>query len=450
MNTTNEKRGSNVTPFFLGVLGFLVYYGLFSSFDRTRGYTGEGVPQLVGTMWKLGIFSITMWRVGDAARTSRKLYLTLGGAFAVSGSALLLAIEMLCPKGFPPSAQVGMRFMVEGIEAIGEAFICAGLVAHVREKTIGKDWRYFRVTTALRVGQNTGMVLALLFRDLWTTFTQGYAIILLGMRVGVGILLLQMIQTDTIRNYPRRFEQREKAKITWSRLLLDVIVGASSYALFYLVAMGPSVILKSHYAKVNALALNGAFAMIAMVAIYLLAGNANKDRPAKWALLKIEIVAAAGGVVVIAVWMISFVFSISGSTFLLISTAGLLGLFTTSTYVLSELSSGLYGKPKNQSAQIVAYFGLARLGPIIALVMILLTEAAKKYALWSAVAILEVSVALGCAGIVLGVLKKWKLEEKTAPTQKPMLEAVGTVTPVGVGSAIVRQSLKTGGNRGYV
>jgi hypothetical protein len=176
--------------------------------------------------------------------------------------------------------------------------------------------------------------------------------------------------------------------------------------------MGPAVILKGHYAKVDALALNGAFAMIAMVTIYLLARNANKERPARWALLKIEIVAATGGVVVIAVWMISFVFSISGSTFFLIATAGLLGLFTTATYVLSELSSGLYGRPNNQAAQIVAYFGLSRLGPIIALGMILVTQAAKSFAMWSAVAILETSVALGCAGIVLGVVKKWKLEGK--------------------------------------
>src|ERR1044072_5694644 len=201
MNTTTLKRSSNVTPFFLGVLGFLVYYGLFASFDRTRGYVDEGVSQLVGTLWKRGIFSITMWRVGDAARTSRKLFLTLGGAFAVGGSALLLAIEMVCPKGFPLSAQVGMRFLVEGIEAVGEALICAGLVAHIREQTKGNDWRYFRITTALRVGQNTGMVMALLLRDLWTTFTQGYAIILLGMRVGVGILLLQMLQADMIRDF---------------------------------------------------------------------------------------------------------------------------------------------------------------------------------------------------------------------------------------------------------
>ena len=100
--------------------------------------------------------------------------------------------------------------------------------------------------------------------------------------------------------------------------------------------------------------------------------------------------------------------------FLLVS-AGLLGLFTTSTYVLSELSSGLYGKPKDQTAQLVSYFGLARLGPIVSLVMILLSKEAKAAEMLSdttAVAIVEICVALGCTGIVLGVLKKWKLDEK--------------------------------------
>jgi len=233
------------------------------------------------------------------------------------------------------------------------------------------------------------------------------------MRIGVAVLLIRMIQTDVIRNYPARFTEKEKSKVTWSRLLFDVIVGASSYALFYLVAMGPSVIFEADYPRRKAFMLNGAFAMVAMVAIFLLARNGKKNMPAKFALLKIEIIAAAGGVLVIAGWMISFWYSTPGSTFFLLATAGLLGLFTTSTYVLSELSSGLYGKPKNQSAQIVSYFGLARLGPIIALLTILLTEVAKaRLPKWGVVAILEVSVALGCAGIVLGVVQKWKIDQK--------------------------------------
>ena len=407
MNTTTENRYSNVTPVFLGVLGFLVYYGLFASFDRTRGYVNEGPLQLVGTMWKLGIFSATMWRVGEAARTSRKLYLSLGGAFAIVGSALLLAIELFSPSGTPASTpaspQVALRFLVEGIEAVGEAFICAGLVAHVREETLGNDWRYFRVTTALRVGQNTGMVLTLFLGtrlQLWAHFAQQYATVLLGMRVCVALLLLRMIRGGAIRNLPR--VKREKKAVTLDRLVLDVTIGASAYALFYLVAIGPSSLVAG-YDKCQAIALNGAFALIAMIAIYLLANNADKKMPAKFALLKIESIAVIGGVVVIGGWMISLWYR---TPYSLLIGAGLLGLFTTSTYVLSELSSGLYGNPKNQAAQIVSFFGLSRLGPIVALVTILLTQAAH-----SAVP-LSTAAVLGCAGIVVGVVQKWRIESK--------------------------------------
>ena len=407
MNTTTKNRCSNVTPVFLGVLGFLVYYGLFASFDRTRGYVNEGPLQLVGTMWKLGIFSATMWRVGEAARTSRKLYLSLGGAFAIVGSALLLAIEIFSPAGTPASApaslQVALRFLVEGIEAVGEAFICAGLVAHVREETMGNDWRYFRVTTALRVGQNTGMVLTLFLGtrlELWKHYAEQYATVLLGMRVCVALLLLRMIRGSALANLPR--VKREKKSVTLDRLVLDVTMGASAYALFYLVAIGPSSLVQG-YDKCQAIALNGAFALIAMIAIYLLANNADKQLPAKSALLKIESIAVIGGVVVIAGWMISLWYR---TPYSLLIGAGLLGLFTTSTYVLSELSSGLYGNPKNQAAQIVSYFGLSRLGPIVALVTILLTQAAH-----SAVP-LSTAAVLGCAGIVLGVVQKWRIESK--------------------------------------
>jgi hypothetical protein len=403
MNTTTENRYSNVTPVFLGVLGFLVYYGLFASFDRTRGFVNEGPLQLVGTMWKLGIFSATMWRVGEAARTSRKLYLSLGGAFAIGGSALLLAIEIFSPNETPASAQAALRFLVEGIEAVGEAFICAGLVAHVREETLGNDWRYFRVTTALRVGQNTGMVLTLFLGtrlELWKHYAEQYATVLLGMRVCVALLLLRMIRGSALANLPR--VKREKKAVTLDRLVLDVTMGASAYALFYLVAIGPSTLVQG-YDKCQAIALNGAFALIAMVVIYVLANNADKQLPAKFALLKIESIAVIGGVVVIAGWMISLWYRTPSS---LLIGAGLLGLFTTSTYVLSELSSGLYGNPKNQAAQIVSYFGLSRLGPIVALVTILLTQAAH-----SAVP-LSTAAVLGCAGIVLGVVQKWRIESK--------------------------------------
>jgi hypothetical protein len=211
-----------------------------------------------------------------------------------------------------------------------------------------------------------------------------------------------MIRIGALRDDPRGLIAREKSEVTWDRLVLDVIIGASSYALFYLVAIGPSVLV-NNYDKCPAIALNGAFALVAMVAIYLLANNADKKMPAKFVLLKIESIAVIGGVVVIAGWMVSLWYRIPDS---LLIGAGLLGLFTTSTYVLSELSSGLYGNPGNQSAQIVSYFGLSRLGPVIALVTILLTQLAN-----SALP-LSTAAALGCTGIVLGVVQKWRLESQ--------------------------------------
>ena len=158
MNTTTAKRGSNVTPFFLGLLGFLVYYGLFASFDRTKDWVSHDALRTLASVWKLLVFSITIWRVGDYARTNRRRFLLWGATLAVCGSALVFVIEGLLPSG----QQVFGRLLVESIEAVGEALICAGLVSHVREETLGNDWRYFRITTGLRVGQNTGMVLGIL------------------------------------------------------------------------------------------------------------------------------------------------------------------------------------------------------------------------------------------------------------------------------------------------
>jgi MFS family permease len=413
MNTTTEKRGSNVTPFFLGLLGFLVYYGLFASFDRTTGWVSHEALRTVASVWKLLVFSITMWRVGDYARTNRKRFFLWGATFAVFGSALLLVLQIWSPSG----QQMFSRLLVESIEAVGEALICAGLVSHVREETLGNDWRYFRITTGLRVGQNTGMVLAILAGIyLWGWIPRGYSIALLGLRIGVAILLIRMVRTGLIRDYPRQHVIRRRCAMTLKVLFFDVIVGACSYALFFLVAMGPSVAIdQKRYQVHSAFALNGAFALIAMVIIHLLASNVHNSMPAKRALLKFEIRATIGAVMVIASWMILFWTSISGDTFFLLVCAGLLGLFTTSTYVLSELSSGLYGKPKDQTAQLVSYFGLARFGQIASLVMILLSKQAKMAEMLSektAAAIVEICVALGCAGIVLGVVKKWKLDEK--------------------------------------
>lgn len=405
MDTTTEKRVSNITPVSVAVLGFLVYYGLFASFDRTVGYVDNSNLRLIATMWKLVVFSSTMWGVSTAARSNRKRFLLLGAVFAVCGSALLLAIEHFSPSELQTWPYLLKRPLVEGIEAVGEALICAGLVAHVREETSGDDWRYFRVTTALRVGQNTGMVLSLFLGShwqLWKNFAQDYAVVLLGMRVGVAVLVVRMIRMGALRNEPGEMVVREKSEVTWDRLILDVIIGASSYALFYLIAIGPSVLVKD-YEKCPAIALNGAFALIAMVTIYLLANNADKKKPPMLALLKIESIAVIGGVAVIAGWMVSLWYRVPDS---LLMGAGLLGLFTTSTYVLSELSTGLYGNPKNQSAQIVSYFGLSRLGPVVALVTILLTQLAN-----SALP-LSTAAALGCTGIVLGVVQKWRLESQ--------------------------------------
>jgi MFS family permease len=413
MNTTTLKRGSNVTPVFLGLLGFLVYYGLFASFDRTKGWVTHDVLRTVASVWKLLVFSITMWRVGDYARTNRRRFFLWGATLGVCGSALLLFMKGISPSG----QQMLARLLVESIEAVGEALISAGLVSHVREETLGNDWRYFRITTGLRVGQNTGMVLAILAGTiLWDRFPRDYSIALLGLRIGVAILLIRMVKTGLIRDEPGQPVIRRRCALTLKVLFFDVIVGASSYALFFLVSMGPSVVINhDRYEVPKALALNGAFALIAMVAIHLLAKNVNTSMPARRALLKFEIRATIGAVLVIASWMILFWTSISGDTFFLLVSAGLLGLFTTSTYVLSELSSGLYGKPKDQAAQLVSYFGLARLGPIVSLVMILLSKEAKAADMLSdktAAAIVEICVALGCMGIVLGVVKKWKLDEK--------------------------------------
>lgn len=403
---------SYMMPLFLGTIGFLVYYGLFSSFDKTRGYVKDEVVRTLAGVWKLAFFAIIMWSVSDAATLKRKRFVSIGAGMAACGAALLLGVEGL------PSIRESLttRLLIEGVEAIGEALICAGLVAYIRVGTAGDDWRYFRQTTALRIGQNSGMVAALLATGLWD-FPKRYSMALLAGRIGIAILLIMMFRTTAINDAPHQVINQKKSSVTARRFYIDVIIGTCAYALFYLVVIGPSAVVNQYQASGMmrwALVLNGGFAAASMITIYFLSKNARKYMPAQRAILKFETRAAVGVIVVIAVWMISL-WSIARSStqtsfciLSLICSGGVLGLFSTAAYVLGELSSGLHGKPELRTRQIVSYLGWARSGPFAALVLISFTKLLQKWEVswWINVTILESAVLIGSAGVVLGVMQK--------------------------------------------
>lgn len=405
-----------LTPLYLATIGFFIYYGLFASVGRTKYYDQNNPLQTLAGVWKLAIFTITMWRVSGAATLNRKRSVLVGTGVAVCGASLLLVVESL----YPAWRTLTVRLLVEGVEACGEALICAGLVAYIRAGTAGDDWRYFRQTTALRIGQNSGMVFALIANGCWDAFPQGYPMVLWAMRVLVAMLLIRLVKSVVIRDHPRREIKPEKPSVTRKRFCLDVIAGACAYALFFLVIFGPSsVAAPDTYALKLPLGLNGGFAAASMITIYLLSENARRWIPDQDALLKFESMAALGAIVVIAIWMVSlwpFARLSENAGFWkwsLIGSGGVLGLFTTITYVFGELSSGLHGKPEHRAGQIVSYLGWARLGPFAALVMISITKLlSERMPWWVTIAILESTVLIGSVGVALGVAQKqkWKIK----------------------------------------
>lgn len=392
----------------MGIIGLLVYYGLFASYGRLPSFFQEipearplGIPKLI-------VFALTMWFVAKRAAERRVQYVVLGAIIAIIGSLLLVVIEnRWLPLDL--ASKLIVRMSVEGIEAVGEALITAGLVAFIRLETSGHNLQYFRGTTSLRIGQNAGMVLAVLAGYLfWPEQSGGYSVALLILRVIALFLVLQFVRArlidDRVRFLTRPTPDNRLG--TKERFRLDALIGTLSYALFYLVAIGSPVILG--YRPWAFLALNGGFAVLAMCGIFLMSPSARPHLSVRRMLLTIQTVAAIGAGVVIGFWIVSLWLSTGSpisSRWVLLS-AGVLGFFTTATYVIGELSSGLHGKPANRSGQIIHYFALSRTGPVAVLLLILWLPVRSSVSI-TTVAIIG---AVCWAGVIGGVVGKRKYE----------------------------------------
>jgi hypothetical protein len=403
----------SITPLWATLIGFLVYLGLFASYLRYS---------TVLSVWKLLVFTFVLWWVSEHAAAKRRQYLTRGAVTVLVGSLLAALIES---HWLPKVSEGGViaRLLVEGTEAFGEALITAGLTAFIRNETISRDGMYFRETTALRLGQTVGIVVAAqCFEWLWRKHSLSSLVGLVVLRVLVLLMILRFVCKRSVAD-PSNNETdsgTENLNAITTRLRRDLLVGTASYALFFLTAFGAPAVLQDGREKI--LLVNGAFAIVSMCVIFFASYTARGRTATKQTLLTFQTITGTSTLIVTLFWTVALWLAVLApkheATMWLELAVGALGFCTTSTYVIGELSSGLHGKQSQRSRQIASYLARARLGPIVALMLIfvisqsLSSQGLQANRVRPALAITLAIVVIACGALVCwGVWSKWQQEQ---------------------------------------
>ena len=357
---TSSGRGPSqraIPPLAYAVIGFFVYYGLFV-FVTITGRKLDYSAILTVTIMKLFIFGVTVWILAYVAETNRKTLVIAGATLAVFAAALLLWKADSSPQ---------FVAIFGALEAIGDAALTSGLVGFIRVETTSND-RYIGTTMWWRGGQNLGMALAF-----WlSAMMSAYALVVFVIRVFVLLAIGLIFGRRSIHNRSSDSVGSPNDQQSQQHLTLDKLVGSGAYALFLLLVFGPGVFPKYDFRATGAM--NGffAFGSVALMALLL---QAYPRVTQAAALLRFERSASIGVTAVILLWMHSlwaFISQKSAAAEQLVGLAGaVIALFTTAIYVLGELRSGTTGRRSNQFRQILSYLALVRLGPMIALLLIL-------------------------------------------------------------------------------
>ena len=150
--------------------------------------------------------------------------------------------------------------------------------------------------------------------------------------------------------------------------MLDVIVGASASGLFYLIVFGPMVLFENaditkQYDQAFTLELNGCFSILSLLIILIFVNLASSKYGFTLSFDRIVLFAKKALILNAMFWMVAiivFYYHPAGASLLYLA-GGVLGLFSTSSYVFGELNSGISGRKDMRTKQVLIYLGLVRI-----------------------------------------------------------------------------------------
>lgn len=263
------------------------------------------------------------------------------------------------------SKNISLIFLLQGFEAIGESLVISSLLACIRKRYA--DALYTRNTYLLRIAQNVGLLITTLVGGILFENLSNYASILMYMRLFVVLAIISLIRIKTETKTIKAPNVFEKPKTNIFRL--NVILGACSYALFYILVFTPVTIAKSRNLDVGYLGIpmNAFFAIIALLLLYIsVQMKLNKHqfksiRELKLFLINFQGKAVYGIVSITILWTIFLIFD---SLIFMLLLGGIFGLFSTANYVLSETGVGIIQVPE-KSKNIISFLGYSKFGQII-------------------------------------------------------------------------------------
>jgi MFS family permease len=353
------------SPNLVLLFGALVYFTLFESFGRDRELITERLKSErwllpLCLMGKIVVFSITIFLAGRKSRNTWKKNLIWGASLACIGSFLLI----FSSSNFKDS--LAYIFIVETISAIGEGLVAAGIVTYIR-MYFDNSYAYSKYTVYLRIGQNIGMTAAIFVgSELQEDFSLYYNISLFA--CAACILILSIYIRKLTRDLPPVPPSHTKKKTPLSlRLVHNVIVGICASGTFYLVVFGPIALYQKSYSYEIVLEINGIFSIIALVFIMAIFNRARNRKDFSSSFQGLERWSNRSLAANIAFWIISLFMQ---KIYWLCVFGALLGLFSTSSYVLNELNSGMIGRKETQIQQVLRYLGITKLGPVTSLLLI--------------------------------------------------------------------------------
>lgn len=459
MSNNRSSMQAILWALFVMSISFLVFSMLCASdlilkpAAAASGATSEGSWSLIvitARLFKVLVFFVIQVLLAKKIEEAPVKFITIGAVVSAVSVPLMLTLSSTA-AGADVIQLIALILTAGLIEATGEACMVTGALVYVRLR-YQKDGSYMRNTIWIRLGQNSGYLLAIilgLFASSLTAYSETGRAIPYFMALGGLRLFLLLAVLVWVRSRPSLLlkqtadeqEQPDGGKKPESKQDPDAeepqdypkgwdpILGALSYGMFYVMVFSAMTLdnLKLWEAIVGLPELVGkggllgntlcaVLAMVGLLKLFDWVSGEQQGREARIRAKRAGRIEWLQGGAVIGMTMMSVLW-VAGvalqenwwSGLLVVVAATFYGLFSTANYVLSELLSGVLPR-FNKGKRLSKFYGYSKLGAIAGIVITALAGLMmKQQFILGAQLVIIAPVVIGISGSIWALVSRNKI-----------------------------------------